>query len=39
MGIKENKPDNNRKPFMFYYAIVMLVMMLVNLFLMPSMQR
>ena len=39
MGIKENKPDNNRKPFMFYYAIVMLVMMLVNLFLMPFMQR
>lgn len=39
MGIKENKPDNNRKPFIFYYAIVMLVMMMVNLFLMPSMQQ
>ncbi len=39
MGVKENKPNNNRKPFMFYYAVVMLVMMLVNLFLMPSMQR
>ena len=39
MGIKENKPDNNRKPFIFYYAIVMLVMMMVNLFLMPSVQQ
>ncbi len=39
MGIKEDKPGNNRKPFIFYYAIVMLVMMMVNLFLMPSMQQ
>ena len=39
MGIKEDKPGNNRKPFIFYYAMVMLVMMLVNLFLMPSVQR
>lgn len=39
MGIKENKPDNNRKPFIFYYAMVMLVMMMVNLFLMPSVQQ
>ncbi|MCI8888912.1 MAG: ATP-dependent zinc metalloprotease FtsH [Hungatella sp.] len=39
MGIKEDKPGNNRKPFIFYYAMVMMVMMLVNLFLMPSVQR
>ncbi len=37
--MKEPKPENNRKPFLFYYAIVMLIMMAINLFLMPSMQR
>ncbi len=39
MGMKENKPGSNRKPFLFYYAIVMLVMMVINLFLMPTMQQ
>lgn len=39
MGMKEEKPSNNRKPFIFYYCMVMLVMMIINLFLMPSMQR
>lgn len=39
MGMKEEKPSNNRKPFIFYYCMVMLVMMVINLFLMPSMQR
>ena len=37
--MKEEKPSNNRKPFIFYYCMVMLVMMIINLFLMPSMQR
>ncbi len=39
MGVKEQKPGNNRKPFIFYYAMVMLIMMAINLFLMPSVQR
>ena len=38
MGVKEPKPNNNRRPFIFYYAVVMLVMMVINLFLMPSVQ-
>lgn len=39
MGMKEEKPSNNRRPFIFYYCMVMLVMLVINLFLMPSMQR
>ena len=39
MGMKENKPENNRRPFMFYYGVVMLVMLVINLFLMPFVQR
>ena len=39
MGVKEQKPGNNRKPFIFYYAMVMLIMTAINLFLMPSVQR
>ena len=38
MGVKEPKPNTNRRPFIFYYAVVMLVMMVINLFLMPSVQ-
>ena len=39
MGVKEQKPGNNSKPFIFYYAMVMLIMTAINLFLMPSVQR
>ncbi len=39
MGVKEQKPGNNRKTFIFYYAMVMLIMTAINLFLMPSVQR
>ncbi len=39
MGMKEDKPGSNRRPFLFYYAMVMMVMMVINLFLMPSMQQ
>ena len=39
MGMKEEKPSNNRRPFIFYYCMVMLVMLVINLFLMPGMQR
>ena len=35
MGVKEDKPNTPKKPFIYYYTIMMVVLMALNLFLMP----
>ena len=35
MGVKEDKPNTPKKPFIYYYTIMMIVLMALNLFLMP----
>ena len=38
MGVKNTDPDRNpRKPFLYYYGIVLLIVLLLNTFLFPSM--
>jgi len=35
----DNKKNSQKRPLIYYYAIVMVVLMLVNLFVLPSMQQ
>ena len=38
MGVKNTNSDHNpKKPFLYYYGIVLLVVLLLNTFLFPSM--
>ena len=40
MGVKNTDPDRNpRKPFLYYYGIVLLIVLLLNTFLFPSMME